>query len=248
MPEKSPSKLELVQQLLESAEGNVRSAKQLLAELYGGPASSLREKAKDLTTSVDGRIVEGVFDGQNMVGSDNKKYPVPANYASKSKLVEGDVLKLTILEDGSFIYKQIGPIRRRKLVGTLAMDGEDYRVLAGGRSYRVLYASVTYFKGQPGDQVTLLVPEEREATWGAVENILQAPEGAAPTPAFDSEAQARGGTASSTTPAAEGVAAPPQPAPALAVAPVTPAAPIPAEPVAAGGQAAPEPTPKELDI
>lgn len=235
MPEKSPSKLELVQQLLESAEGNIRSAKQLLAELYGGPASSLREKAKDLTTSVDGRIVEGVFDGQNMVGSDNKKYPVPANYASKSKLVEGDVLKLTILEDGSFIYKQIGPIRRRKLVGTLALDGEDYRVLAGGRSYRVLYASVTYFKGQPGDQVTLLVPEEREATWGAVENILQAPEGGAPGPE----------TLSSTVPAVE---APTTPTPQPAAAPATPAAPIPAEPVAAGGQAAPEPTPKELDI
>ena len=47
--------------------------------------------------------MEGVFDGQNMMGPDGKKYPVPANYASKSKLVEGDVLKLTISDDGSFI-------------------------------------------------------------------------------------------------------------------------------------------------
>jgi hypothetical protein len=175
MPEKQPSKIELAWKLLESAEGNVRSAKQMLSELGGGPASSLREKAKDLSVSGDGRIVEGIFDGQNMVGSDNKQYPVPANYASKSKLVEGDVLKLTILEDGSFIYKQIGPVERRKVVGTLSMDGEEYRVLAGERSYKVLYASVTYFKGKPGDQVTLLLPKDREANWGAVENVLMTP-------------------------------------------------------------------------
>jgi hypothetical protein len=251
MPEKQPSKLELVQQLLESAEGNVKSAKQLLAELYGGPTTSLRAKAKELQTSGDGRIVEGVFDGQNMVGSDGKKYPVPANYASKSKLVEGDVLKLTILEDGSFIYKQIGPIQRRKVVGTLSMDGDDFRVLAGERSYRVLYASVTYFKGKPGDQVTLLIPEEREATWGAVENILSAP--------LQPEAPAEG------APVTEEVAQPemasaevgadaPDPVSPLAEAPVETPAPAPAPPTASPVQQ-PEPamatvpeTPKELDI
>ena len=58
------------------------------------------------------RIVEGVFDGQGMVGPDGKQYSVPANYASKSKLVEGDILKLTITPRGSFIYKQIEPIEQ----------------------------------------------------------------------------------------------------------------------------------------
>ena len=33
---------------------------------------------------------------QIMIGPDGKNYPVPANYASKSKLIEGDILKLTI--------------------------------------------------------------------------------------------------------------------------------------------------------
>jgi hypothetical protein len=34
-----------------------------------------------------------------MQGSDGKKYPVPLNYASKSKLIPGDVLKLRIMKD-----------------------------------------------------------------------------------------------------------------------------------------------------
>ena len=86
-----------------------------------------------------------------MIGPDNKQYPVPANYASKSKLVEGDVLKLTIAEDGSFIYKQIGPVERRKILGILLEDDKgDFKVLADGKMYKVLLASLTYFKADPG--------------------------------------------------------------------------------------------------
>src|SRR3989338_7659848 len=55
------------------------------------------------------RVGEGTFTGEKMQGDDGKEYTVPANYASKSKLVHGDRLKLTITKSGSFIYKQIGP-------------------------------------------------------------------------------------------------------------------------------------------
>jgi len=74
------------------------------------------ESGEYLAPSNEGKIIEGVFDGQNMVGSDGRQYIVPPNYASKSKLVEGDILKLTIQPNGSFIYKQIGPIERQRTV------------------------------------------------------------------------------------------------------------------------------------
>lgn len=121
------------------------------------------------------KIIEGAFDGQNMLGPDGKQYSVPANYASKSKLVEGDVLKLTITRDGSFIYKQIGPIDRQRLIGQLSRDEltGEYRVLADGKSYKVLLASITYFKGEPGDEVVVLVPTVGETRWAAVENIIK---------------------------------------------------------------------------
>jgi hypothetical protein len=44
-----------------------------------------------------------------MIGSDDKKYPVPLNYSSKSKLISQDILKLTILANGKLIYKLIQP-------------------------------------------------------------------------------------------------------------------------------------------
>ena len=95
------SNLALLAQMIDSAEKNIQAAKQLLREAMGGPATkanltALSEKTQVMTVSEGGKVIEGMFDGQNMIGPDNKQYPVPANYASKSKLVEGDVLKLTI--------------------------------------------------------------------------------------------------------------------------------------------------------
>lgn len=121
------------------------------------------------------RIVEGVFDGQNMIGSDGRQYIVPPNYASKSKLVEGDILKLTIQPIGTFLYKQIGPIERQRVIGTLVRDEmtNDWKVVAQGRKYSVLPAAVSYFKGEAGDDAVLLVPKATPSKWAALENIVK---------------------------------------------------------------------------
>jgi hypothetical protein len=172
--------LALILQMIEAAEKNIQTAKQLLREMVGSGAVSSRsskdfaEKAAALGVMEGGKIIEGVFDGQNMIGPEGKQYPVPANYASKSKLVEGDVLKLTIADDGSFIYKQIGPVERRKMIGTLLQDDKgDYKVIAEGKTFKVLLASLTYFKAEAGDEVTVVVPQDTETDWAAVENVIK---------------------------------------------------------------------------
>ncbi len=138
--------------------------------------STAKALQPDIDTLESGeRIVEGVFNGEKMVGSDGNEYPVPPNYASKSKLVEGDLMKLTITNNGSFIFKQIGPIERKRLVGELVSDNGQYSVLADGRTYKLLTASVTFFKGKPGDEAVILVPKSGESDWSAVENIISKP-------------------------------------------------------------------------
>ncbi len=154
--------------LIQEAETNLAAAKELLISVVGDdPVATASAKEDNL-----GKIIEGVFDGQNMVGSDGKIYPVPANYASKSKLVQGDILKLTIADDGAFLYKQIGPIPRKQLVGVLEQKDGHYFVKVGDVEYRVLLASVTYFKAKHGDQVSVNVPEEDGAEWAALEAAL----------------------------------------------------------------------------
>jgi hypothetical protein len=123
----------------------------------------------------DGKIVGGVFDGQHMIGADGKQYLVPPNYASKSKLVEGDILKLTIAPNGTFLFKQIGPIERKRVMGVLVKDEHtgDWKVVAESKKYNILTASITFFKGSPGDDAVILIPKSAPSKWAAVENIIR---------------------------------------------------------------------------
>lgn len=122
-----------------------------------------------------GRVIDGVFDGENMVGEDGRKYLVPSNYASKSKLVEGDLLRLNIGDSGKFIFKQKGPIERRRVMGTLAQDelSSDWKVLCDGQAYRVLPAAVSFHHGGVGDDAVILVPKNAPSRWGALENVIK---------------------------------------------------------------------------
>ena len=60
----------------------------------------------------------------------------------------------------------------QKLIGTLGLKDGVYYVEARGKDYHVLFASVTYFKAQPGDQVTMVIPEEGDADWAAIEAVI----------------------------------------------------------------------------
>ncbi|MFA4833525.1 MAG: hypothetical protein WC619_01595 [Patescibacteria group bacterium] len=181
----SRAKVILIKRLLENVKENNDKLVEILSVLAPGDEetrigiSQIGEEAEDDEITPQsgeeaGKIIEGVFDGENMIGPDGKQYSVPANYASKSKLVEGDILKLTITNSGTFIYKQIGPIERTRVLGELKKDNDgDFFVESEGVKWRVLPASVTYFKGNPGDETVILIPKTGESKWAAVENIIR---------------------------------------------------------------------------
>ena len=169
LPEKQIKRL---RSLISDAETNLAAAKELLNSVIGDGAV-ISAPSSSVVSTPEGKIIEGIFDGQIMIGPDGKNYPVPANYASKSKLVEGDIMKLTITEDGKFLYKQIGPIERKTVIGTLTHHDDKYFVEVGGKEYQILYASVTYFHLKEGSQVSVTIPAQNDdATWAAVEAAL----------------------------------------------------------------------------
>jgi hypothetical protein len=177
----SKSKAILIKKLLRNIKENNDQVIELLSGLVHDEdieriaISQISEKeARDEEQVEDGKIIEGVFDGENMIGPDGKQYTVPANYASKSKLVEGDIMKLTITHSGTFVYKQIGPIERIRMVGILEKDEEGrFFVKSDSGKWRILPASVTYFKGDIGDEAVVLIPKNGESRWGAVENVIR---------------------------------------------------------------------------
>lgn len=165
-------KIQALRDMVLSAEKTIQGAKAMLLQLEGKKKTG-RPRKVDLDT-IEGTVIEGTFDGQIMIGTDGRQYPVPANYASKSKLVEGDMLKLTITDRGAFLYKQVGPIDRHHAIAVVTQDENgNYYVLADGKPFRVLLASITYFKAAPGDEVAIVTPMDPDATWAAIENVIQ---------------------------------------------------------------------------
>jgi hypothetical protein len=176
------NKLKIIISLLE----NIKISNEKLIELlsaYGdsytdielAQISEIFQPKSGETEENDGiKIIEGVFDGEKMIGPDGKEYNVPANYASKSKLVEGDILKLTISHSGAFIYKQISPIERKRIIGHLekGTNGQFF-VKSDDKKWRVLTASVTYYKGQSGDEAIIFIPQNDHSQWAALDNVVK---------------------------------------------------------------------------
>ncbi len=84
-------------------------------------------------------------------------------------------MKLTIQPNGTFLYKQIGPIERQRVVGTLVKDDltNDWKVLALGRKYSVLTAAISFLRGGAGDEAVILIPKSAPSKWAAIENVIK---------------------------------------------------------------------------
>ncbi len=119
------------------------------------------------------QIIEWVYDGVYMIWSDNKKYPVPLNYASKSKLISWDILKLTILSNWKLMYKLIQPANRNYLKATLSKTDNDFiAIWDDWKTYKLNAAAVTYFNLQIWDEISIIANAEWKWEYAAIETKL----------------------------------------------------------------------------
>jgi len=172
---KDDKKLAALRDFILSAEKSIQAAKKMLAGMEGGKESKKEvdysEDIKSLSSyeSENDKIIEGVFTGESMFGADGNLYPVPQNYASKSLLVQGSKLKAVIHEDGKITYKIIEEIPYETSIGIVTKNGEKFQILANGKTYNTLMASVTYLKLEVGESVSIRVPKGKDATFAALE-------------------------------------------------------------------------------
>ncbi len=171
-------RIEAIRDFIITAEKSIKNAKKLLKDVLEENNMNLDTDVNFDTTglnsynSQESKIVEWVYTGDDMLEVDGNKYPVPVNYSSKSKMVQWDKLKLTIEGSGRMLYKQILPIARETKVGLLTKEKEKYQVIAEWKTYDVLTAAVTHFKAEIGDNVTVIVPAGKEATFAAIDSVL----------------------------------------------------------------------------
>ena len=175
-------KIQTALSMVEVAENNLKNIKQILSGLLeeNGQKTSYSnfstKKSQDESLATE--VVEGNFDGENMVGDNGQIYIVPQNYASKSQLIIGDRMKW-ILTSEREIFKLIAPVERERVNGIFSIDGESYAVLVTGLTnpVRVLKASATFaIKNQGlsvGDEVTILIPKNSTPSWGALVTVVK---------------------------------------------------------------------------
>ena len=120
-------------------------------------------------------VIEGLFDWYFMIGADQKKYPVPMNYSSKTKLIPWDTLKLKVMPDWKFIYKLIKPADRKHLRAILSRtdDNKFTAVTDDGMVYFLNQAAVTFFKWTPGDELYIIINDKDETSFAAIEAIIK---------------------------------------------------------------------------
>ncbi len=127
-------------------------------------------------TSEEGNItvLEWVYDWYFMIWSDKKKYPVPMNYSSKTKLIPWDVLKLRIMPDGRLIYKLIWQANRTFVKATLSKsDDNKYTALTDdGDLFYLNQAAVSYFKWKTGDELSIIINADGVWNFAAIEALI----------------------------------------------------------------------------
>lgn len=143
-----------------------------LAELIAQTRALLLKLEQALTAMParnDINVIDGVFDGTQMIADDGTLYPVPENYASKSKLLEGDLLQLIKTSDGRAYFKQLSRVPRHIKNARLEHieTNHGFARTDDGHGYQILLAPLRFFRVAPGEQLTIEVPEAG-GTWAAV--------------------------------------------------------------------------------
>lgn len=168
-------KIRALRDLIYSAQNSISSAKKILSSLLwedDGMSTDLDMDGLSSYRSGDDKIIEGVFTGEGMLGSDGNIYPVPQNYASKSLLVQWSKLKATIEPQGKILYKIISEIPYESKIGIITKNGEKYQITTDTKTYNVLLAAITFHKCDIGETVSIRVPEWKDATYAVIESIV----------------------------------------------------------------------------
>lgn len=170
------------QNLISQLENNIIELKSALSAPKKVSISKLKKdlhKIKSLAVDLGIKLTKDqilwLYDGYNFVGQDGRNYSVPLNYASKSKLVPWDILKLMIMEDGELIYKLITPASRKKMRAILSKDTNG-RWVANTKDHNIYIlnlAAISFFKWRVGDQITITVNPDLDIQFAAVDNIIK---------------------------------------------------------------------------
>jgi hypothetical protein len=155
---------------------NNQTPKQASSTKAEEPKNDKTPKDSKASTKEDYRNApgpQGVFNGFKMVTEDGTSFDVPLNYAAKSKLVFGDILKRVEI-DGRNLFKHIEKVNRKKSEGILNKRDDDWYFLSHEGSYKVSPVAAEFQKAEDGDEALVLLPEDsKDADFATLDKIIK---------------------------------------------------------------------------
>jgi hypothetical protein len=115
------------------------------------------------------KIIYGFFNGKNFAGENGIDYPVPSNFISKSKLIEGDAM--TIEVENGLKYKVIKYAVREFKTGEVIKFGGRTYIEAEGQLYEPCFSAISYYGAEEGDEVMIIIPP-KGSQYCAIEALL----------------------------------------------------------------------------
>lgn len=174
-------KIQSILSLIEIAENNLQNARNLLLQITderstGTTENTYKNISADESQAMD--VIEGFFDGENMIGDNGQIYTVPQNYASKTQLVIGDRMKWMLTPDRE-VFKLIGQAARERIIGMFSMESDNYVVISEKhpKPIKILKASATFAMKNLGlnfgDEVVIIIPRGVTPSWGAFSSVVK---------------------------------------------------------------------------
>lgn len=167
--------LKYLENVITTIEWDIKRIKHMIHQFQKNEEIEEWWSPEPTTSTEDLKMIEWLFDGYYMCGSDGKNYPVPTNYASKSKLIPWDNLRLKILHDGTLVYK-INNLTDRKTYKAILAYGDQKKIVAITEewyTFSLNQAAVNYFKGIVWDDAYIIAPKESQNWYAALETIVK---------------------------------------------------------------------------
>lgn len=160
-----------VSEIRQSVENIKKELDNLVRLVENGSTGTATGAANQVAQSSDEVIGTGQYDGFYVTTEDGQKHEVPPTYASKSRVVFGDTLK--ILKNGDRVYfEHLNKVPRKELSGILTKKEGSWHFLSHSGVYKVLDVAVEYYKGKELDEAIALVPEDNlEAPFAALDKV-----------------------------------------------------------------------------
>ncbi len=129
-----------------------------ISEAKPEPQESPITDQEDTAASADIPSIEGSFDGTHLVTPTGEKIEVPQNYAAKTRILYGDIVKM-YEENGEKKFKVTTKQPRKKVVALTTKKEGKWYVLTGLGAYKISDGTADFNKLEVNQEVNVLVPE-----------------------------------------------------------------------------------------